>query len=228
MTQPQVADVKYKMTEIYVAVALAIFAILITFLLSRRRKSVNTVALLGLSDAGKTAIFTKIIFNKLKTTVTSLKENDATSSDLNLRMIDIPGADRLRDRVWDQYKSKVNHILFIVDSTCIDNKLRDCSEYLYSILSDPNTHKNNTQFTIVSHKQDLDGAQSVDALREMIETELTSIKATKTGQLGKTSNEEVEDYLSRFGKEPVNLNSLGVNFIETSVHNLEQLIKIIL
>lgn len=211
---------------LYVAIAIAIVVIIITFLFSRRfRKSINVVLLIGLSDAGKTAIFTKIMFNKPKKSVTSLKENEGTNHDLNLKLIDLPGADRLRNRYWEQFRNKANHIVFVLDSTAVDSKLRDLSEYLYAILSDSVVHKNKMMFTITCHKQDLDEAKSIRDIKSVLEKELNAIRDTKKGQLGKTSEEEEEDYLVH---KDISFDALRVKFIETSSSNIDQLIKLII
>lgn len=213
--------------DIYVALAVVIITFLISvviFIIKKFRKPINVVLLTGLSDSGKTAIFSKIIFNKFKKSVTSLKENEATIKELNLKLIDLPGADRLRESYWEQYRSEAQHVFYIIDSTTVDAKIRDLGEYLYTLLSDGVVHKGKTRLTIACNKQDLDGALSKENLKHILEKELNAIRATKKGRLGKTSNEEKEDYLAARQEEFL---TLGVNLIETSIHNLAPLIKTI-
>lgn len=218
----------YKSIDLYLALAVAIIVIIVTFLLSRKlKRPVNVVLLTGLSDSGKTAIFSKIIYNKFKKTVTSLKENESTINELNLELIDLPGAERLRGRYWESHRNKARHVVYIVDSTTVETKIRDLSEYLYTLLSDGIIYKNNIQFTIACNKQDLDDRKTKELIKPMLEKELNAIRKTKKGQLGKTSNEEEEDYLAARQEENLLLDSLNVNFIETSIHNLDQLIKTI-
>lgn len=215
--------------NLYIAIVIAILAILITALIFKRlKRRVQTVLLTGLSDAGKTAIFTKLVFNKPKKSVTSLKENDATLNDFNLRLVDIPGAERLRSRFWEQYRSLAQRVIFVVDSTNVETKLRDLSEYLYSLLSDETLYKNNIIFTIACNKQDLDGANDRDKIKNILQNELNAIRATKTGQLGKTSDEEETDHLARQDVKEITFEMLKVEFIETSMYNLDQLVRLIL
>lgn len=217
------------MTDLYLALALTLIVVLITYLFSRKfRKSTNLVLLTGLSDSGKTAIFSRIIFNKPKKSVTSLKENEATINEFNLKLVDLPGAERLRSRYWEQYRTKVKHVLFLVDSTTIESRLRDLSEYLYVLLSDEILYKNKIRFTIACNKQDLEGAKKKDSVRLLLEKELNAIRDTRKGQLGKTSDEETEDYLVNLKSEELSFESLGVDFIESSVHNPEQIIKLLI
>lgn len=215
--------------DIYLALAVTLLVVIITYLLTRKfKKSTNVVLLTGLSDSGKTAIFSKIIFNKPKNSVTSLKENEATVKEFNLTIIDLPGADRLRNNYWEQYRTKAHHVIFVIDSSTVEAKLRDLGEYLYMLLSDKTLHNNKIQFSIACNKQDLEGANKVEQIKPILEKELNAIKKTRSGQLGKTSDEEDEDYLTKFTEGDISLDNLKVNFIETSVYNPQELIKLIL
>lgn len=213
----------------YLALFFTILAIFLVYL-TRRRKSSNTVLLLGLSDSGKTGLFTKLIFNKRKKSVTSLTNNVAECKDLNLHVIDLPGADRLRDIYWEQHKANANRIIFVIDSTTIQEKIRDVSEYLYGLLSDGIIYKNKIQFTVACNKQDLDGSIKKDEIQALLQRELKAIQTTKAGQLEKTSNEEIEDYIAKkFGTaDEIELNQLNVQFIETSIFNIEHLMRILI
>lgn len=217
------------MATIYIAIVIAIIVILLTLLIPRLiKKSPTTTLLVGLSDAGKTAIFLRLVYGKIRKSVTSLRENVAEVADLNIKLIELPGAERLRVRSWDEYRAKAQHVLYVLDSTDIDNRLRHIGEYLYQILSDEIPHRNKTKFTVVCHKQDLEGARSKTEIKRLLEKELNAIKDTKKGQLGKTSEEQENDYLmSRFTKD-ISFDSLSINLIETSLNNLDQLIKSIL
>lgn len=220
---------KNNSNSLYIAILIAIIAILITTLIFRRlRRKLKIILLTGLSDAGKTAIFTKLVFNKPKKSVTSLKENEANLNEFNLKLLDLPGAERLRSRFWEQYRSTAQRIIFVIDSTNVNSKLRDLSEYLYSLLSDEILYRNKVKFTIACNKQDLDGADKRDKIREVLQMELNAIRATKTGQLGKTSDEEETDYLIRQDVKEITFDMLDVDFIETSMHNLDQLVKLML
>lgn len=218
------------MDNIYLTIALTVIVILLTiFIIKRFKKPLNLILLIGQPDAGKTAIFSRLVFNRPKKTITSLKENEAIIRDLNIRLIDLPGAERLRVRLWEHYRNKAKHIMYVIDSTKIDSNLRDVCEYLYQILADELVYKNNTSVTVVCHKQDLSGKKDKEAMRSILEDELNAIKNSKKVQLGKTSDEEERDYLiARFDKDPISFGTLSINLIETSIDNLDQLIKTIL
>lgn len=226
---PKHESANYKMTDFYLALALTLIVVIITYFLSRRlKKSSNVVILTGLSESGKTAIFSKLVFNKPKKSVLSLKENEATLKEFNLRLVDLPGTERLRDSFWEQYRTKANHVIFVLDSSTVESKIRDLSEYLYTLLADGVVHRNKIKFTIACNKQDLEGATKKDSVKDLLEKELNAIRGTKTGQLAKTSNEQEEDYLAKLEPGEISFELLKVNLIETSIHNPEQLIKTIL
>lgn len=219
----------YKMTDFYLAIILAIIVVVVTYLLTKKlKKGVSIVLLTGLSDAGKTALFTKVVYNRTKKSVTSLKENEGRLDDLNLQLIDLPGADRLRDRYWEQYRNKARSVVFVIDSTTIEDKIRELSEYLYNLLSDGIIYRNKIQFIIACHKQDLNNSKKAAYIKPFIEKELNAVKATKTGQLGKTSNEEDEDYIKKLNLKEITFDKLGVNVIETSSKDTSQLMKLII
>lgn len=216
------------MTDFYLAIGVAVVIILITFLLSRRlKKAVNVVLLIGISESGKTALFSRIIFNKPKKTVTSLSLNEAIVSDLNIHLVDLPGADRYRNRCYELYRDKARHIVVVIDSTTFRTKLREVSEHLYMVLSDSANYKNQTRITIACHKQDIDGAPGAEIIAPILEKELCAIRNTRAGQLAKTSNDESEDHLAKFKTKELTFANLGVKLVETSISNVENLIKTI-
>lgn len=45
-----------------------------------------------------------------------------------LKMIDIPGHERLRMKFWDQYKSSARALIFVVDGLTFQKDLRDVAE----------------------------------------------------------------------------------------------------
>lgn len=226
MSQPH-ASKGFPLEPLYVLVA--ILVILVTFLLTRKlRKTSNIVVLVGLSESGKTTLFTRVVFNKPKKSVTSLTQNEATLDDLSLKLVDIPGAERLRPRFWDQYREKARNVVFVVDSTNVSSKLRNLGEYLYSLLSDSIIQKNRIGFSIACNKQDLPNALRRDEIKTILEKELTAIRETKKGQLSKTSEEETEDRLRKLSSREISLDELNVKMIETSSDNIDQLIKSIL
>lgn len=45
-----------------------------------------------------------------------------------LRIVDLPGQDRLRNKYFDQYKNNAKAIVYVVDSVTIQKEIRDVAE----------------------------------------------------------------------------------------------------
>lgn len=99
-----------------------------------RKKSPKKTDLLvtGPCDSGKTLLFCQLLFSEHNDTFTSVKENvgDFTDEELNtpIRVVDIPGHERLRQRYFDQYKYTAKGIVFVVDSVTVQKEIRDVAE----------------------------------------------------------------------------------------------------
>ncbi|KAK8757197.1 hypothetical protein V5799_000100 [Amblyomma americanum] len=94
-------------TIIYVLVALVVVLITTLIFFQRRKNLRRAVLIVGLSDSGKTLLFSQLVARKKVGTYTSIKENKA-SYDVPkkgpLSLIDLPGNDRMRARFLDQFK----------------------------------------------------------------------------------------------------------------------------
>lgn len=115
-----------------------VFSIVVIYFLWKKRSQKRTDLLLaGLCESGKTAIFSQLLHNQIRETFTSIAENigDYTFADNGavLRVIDIPGHERLRSRFYDQYKKSAKGIVFVVDSVTVQKDIRDVAEYEDSI-----------------------------------------------------------------------------------------------
>lgn len=71
--------------------------------------------------------------NEARETFTSIAENIGEyaieSSGSMLRIIDIPGHERLRGRFYDQYKTTTKGLIFVIDSITVQKDIRDVAEY---------------------------------------------------------------------------------------------------
>lgn len=86
---------------------------------------------MGLCESGKTLLFSQLLHSIVSETFTSIAENIGNyelKNGLNLRVVDIPGHERLRDRFFDQYKKTAKGILFLIDSITIQKDIRDVAE----------------------------------------------------------------------------------------------------
>ncbi|KAL2719542.1 signal recognition particle receptor subunit beta [Vespula squamosa] len=204
---------------ILVAVLAIVITLVILFAIWRRRKSVGqNIILTGLSDAGKTLIYARLLCSKFVQTHTSVKENigDINVNNNTLRIVDIPGDERLRYKFFDKYKISAKGIIFVIDSVTFQKNIRDVAEYLYNLLSDIDGHKK-LPILILCNKQDQTMAKGCSVIKSLLEKELNLLRLTKTNQLEATDATSSNVFLGKSNKdfEFDHLNS-KVEFAESS------------
>lgn len=78
-------------------------------------------------------MFSQLLHNVVSETFTSIAENigDYVNKDSGaaVRVLDIPGHERLRGRFFDQYKTSTKGIVFVIDSVTVQKDIRDVAEY---------------------------------------------------------------------------------------------------
>lgn len=90
----------------------------------------------------------------------------------SLRIVDIPGHERLREKFFDQYKPLARGVVFVIDSVTIQKDVRDAAEFLYNILSDNTLANARVSYLILCNKQDLSFAKGANAVKAILEKEL--------------------------------------------------------
>lgn len=88
------------------------------------------IVLAGLCDSGKTLLFSMLINGKEIETFTSLKENSGflnVQSGL-LRLVDMPGHERLRLKLLDTYKQSTKALIYVIDSCSVQKEIKDVAE----------------------------------------------------------------------------------------------------
>ncbi|XP_018407436.1 PREDICTED: signal recognition particle receptor subunit beta [Cyphomyrmex costatus] len=185
-----------------ILVAALIVITLVLYVFWRKRKSTgNTILLTGLSDSGKTLIYARLLYSKFVKTYTSIKENiGAITIDYHsLKIVDIPGDERLRGKYFDKYKSSVKGLVYIIDAVTIQKEIRDVAEYLYNLLSEPNIQKN-VPVLIMCNKQDQTTAHGCYVIKSLLEKEMNLLRMTKTSQLEATDASSTNAFLGKQGK----------------------------
>lgn len=203
-------------------ILVAIFAIIITlvlFAIWRRRKSVGqNIILTGLSDSGKTLIYARLISSKFVQTHTSAKENigDVVINTKTVKIVDIPGDERLHYKFFEKYKLTAKGIVYVIDSVTVQKNIRDVAEYLYNLLSGINEHRN-IPVLVLCNKQDQTMAKGCSVIKSLLEKEMNLLRLTKSNQLEATDASSVQVFLGKPGKdfEFDHLNS-KVEFAESS------------
>nr|CAI5845575.1 unnamed protein product [Callosobruchus analis] len=172
-------------TQIFIAIFVIVITLVIIWVYKRQKSLRKSIIFTGLCDSGKTLTFSQLVHNKHVQTHTSIKENIGTyvANNETLKIIDIPGHERLRDKFFDQYKNTVKGIVYIVDSNTIQQDIRDAAEYLYNILIDPAIQRNQPSLLILCNKQDQTFSKGGSAIKSMFEKELNTLRTTKSSQL---------------------------------------------
>ncbi|KAJ3642394.1 hypothetical protein Zmor_025186 [Zophobas morio] len=170
---------------VLVAIVVVVLTIVIFILYRRRKASRNCILLTGLCDSGKTLIYAQLLHNKFIQTQTSIKENIGTYviNKSSLKVVDIPGHERLRDKFVEQYKDLSRAIIFVIDSATIQQDVRDAAEFLYNILVDPTVTRNSPNILVLCNKQDQTLSKGSNAVRSILEKELNTLRITKSSQL---------------------------------------------
>ncbi|XP_078032593.1 signal recognition particle receptor beta [Augochlora pura] len=194
-------NVDSELVGILVAVLVIILTIVL-FVIWQRRKSIgNRILLTGLSDAGKTLIFARLACANFVKTYTSAKENtvDLVINNRTLKLVDIPGHERLRYKFFHNFKSSAKGVVYVIDSVTFQKDIRDVAEYLYNILSEPSMQ--NKSVLILCNKQDQTMAKGSSVIKTLLERELNLLRMTKTSQLEATDASSKNVFLGKEGKE---------------------------
>ncbi|XP_047511057.1 signal recognition particle receptor subunit beta [Pieris napi] len=200
-TDPILNDPRY---ITLLSVILLVVTLVFWWCFSRRRAQRNSVLLTGLSDVGKTLLFVRLVYSQYRQTFTSMKANveEYITSNNTLRLVDLPGQERLRNKFFDQFKNSAKAIVYVVDSVTIQKEIRDVAEYLYTILVDPVIQSNCPPLLILCNKQDQPMAKGSQVIRSLLEKEINLVRVTKSSQLQATdSSQSSNTYLGKLGKD---------------------------
>ncbi|XP_054153910.1 signal recognition particle receptor subunit beta-like [Oppia nitens] len=185
-------DKNYTYVAIIVAVIAVVLPILFYYIFSRKSQR-NAVILVGLSDAGKTVLFSQLIAKKFVTTVTSMQQISAflkLTNGKTIELIDIPGFERLRMKYFDDYKVRAKAVIFVIDSTDFASNGKDVADLCYNYLVDLFVSSNRIPFLMACTKQDETRAKSSKVIQKQLEREITTIRETRIGALSSTGDDD--------------------------------------
>lgn len=171
--------------ELLVALLVLLFTVVLFVLWKKSRKTNRDVLLVGLCDSGKTALFSHLLYNKPVQSFTSQVENigEFRIKKNLLRLVDIPGHERVFTKYWDSYKMSCKGVMFVVDSETVQTDICDVAELLYRILTDVTIQTNKTKIIILCNKQDKVLAKGSEVIKTLLEKELDTLRLTKSNQL---------------------------------------------
>jgi len=184
--------------SIVLAVVVVFLTIVVIWLARRSPSARKYVLLMGISNSGKTSIFTQLVYHKSMPTVTSIKENKRMSmvpktnksKTKQVEIVDIPGNDKIRGKFIEQYKRMAKSIIFVVDSANYHKEAKDIAQYLYNeILTDDVLSRfGNLRILIACNKQDLDLAKSKTAVQNHLEKEIELLRKISSSTLQSISD----------------------------------------
>lgn len=70
-----------------------------------------------------------------------------------VELTDIPGHERLRLTHFNSLKDSLRGVIYVIDASTLQKQLRDATEFLFKILSDPKVVANRVPVIIACHKQ---------------------------------------------------------------------------
>jgi signal recognition particle receptor subunit beta len=176
---------------------LVVFTTIIILWWARNRRKAarrgECLLLCGISNSGKTLLFSRLTMGIAKRTLTSMAVNRGSmilenpSSDRSskkIHVIDIPGNLRIRQRDFNENKSSAKAIIFLIDSTTINNESKDVSDYLYDILREKTFRQQRLPLLIFCNKQDINNEnESIQSIRQLLENELTMKRKTRASSV---------------------------------------------
>ncbi|XP_068753421.1 signal recognition particle receptor subunit beta-like [Montipora capricornis] len=193
---------------ILIATLIVILTAVLYFVFGRNRSRGRSILLIGLTDSGKTLLFSRLSSGKYVMTHTSIKENKdqyrlkGSKSGKVLDLIDLPGHERVRARFLEQYKNQTRGILFVVDSVNFPREQRDVAEIMYDILGDKYLSKSSAPILVVCNKQDLTMAKSQSVIKPQLEKEINTIRITRAAALqGQDGGSTTAVYVGKKDKE---------------------------
>ncbi|XP_031439673.1 signal recognition particle receptor subunit beta [Clupea harengus] len=173
---------------IFVSLAVVIITIVLLKYFLGSKTTRNAVLLVGLCDAGKTLLFSRLLLGRFKRTQTSIAENSAIYKAKNERgsswtLVDLPGHESLRPQYVEKFKASARALVFVVDSALFQKEVRDVAEFLYSLLTDSVVAKNAPSLVVACNKQDIRMTKSAKLIQQQLEKELNTLRVTRSATL---------------------------------------------
>lgn len=203
-----VENLQLDLSSQHVGVLVAFFVIFLSvvllWLLRSSPSNRNLVLILGVSNSGKTTLFTQLVYRKVMNTQTSMTQNSGTAvfaktdscKEKKVELVDIPGNDKVRKKFFDMYKKNAGALVFVVDSSTLQKDLKDFALYMYEVFTDEQLTKLKMNVLIVCNKQDIEFAKGQSVIRSSLEKEIELLRRISTSALKSTSESKSVAQLS--------------------------------
>eukprot|EP00049_Salpingoeca_infusionum_P014514 m.271593 g.271593 ORF g.271593 m.271593 type:complete len:231 (-) comp15683_c8_seq4:527-1219(-) len=172
------------MSVLLVALAVLALAIVVIAIVFLRGKSIkrDSILLVGLSNGGKTQLFSLLTTGKLASnTFTSLKPNEGAinfpDKEQPVPLVDVPGHHRLQRVNLEQYAPQAMAVVVVVDAASFSKTKREVAEFMYDVLT--TFEKSQIPLLVVCNKQDNLLAQRCAVIESDIESEVSDLRHTR-------------------------------------------------
>jgi len=169
-----------------VGLLVGLVTLLLLFIWNRRKSLGREVLICGTCDSGKTTLLAQLVVGKPVETYTSMVHNVfpwEVEGKPNLNLVDVPGHERIRGAIVEQFASSARGIVYMVDSNTVSKQVRDVADYLHSILSSNAIHKNSPPVLVLCNKQDGGLAKTAQLVQTLLEKEIEKVRETSSHQL---------------------------------------------
>merc|ERR1711953_296137 len=158
----------------------------------------DSVLFVGLSASGKTYMVTKLVNEdsdpETRISITSNIVEYNPKEDLKkLKLIDIPGSERMRLGELEKYKGSTRGIVFVINSETISKDIRDVAEMIFSLLTDSTIYAKRPKILLAANHQDTSLAKAGSAIKSLLEKELNLLRKTQAAQLKDTDEKSKTD-----------------------------------
>eukprot|EP00049_Salpingoeca_infusionum_P014513 m.271580 g.271580 ORF g.271580 m.271580 type:complete len:233 (-) comp15683_c8_seq1:315-1013(-) len=184
------------MSVLLVALAVLALAIVVIAIVFLRGKSIkrDSILLVGLSNGGKTQLFSLLTTGKLASnTFTSLKPNEGAinfpDKEQPVPLVDVPGHHRLQRVNLEQYAPQAMAVVVVVDAASFSKTKREVAEFMYDVLT--TFEKSQIPLLVVCNKQDNLLAQRCAVIESDIESEVSDLRHTRSADVESLANATV-------------------------------------
>lgn len=200
---PEIKTTDLDQTTVLIAFFVVLITCVLLYIFRKKRAARTDFLLTGVCDSGKTLLFSQLVINKGRETFTSISENIGwyQCGRGSVKVLDLPGHERLRSKFFDKYKSQAKGIVYVVDSATLQKDVRDVADYLYTILADNAT--SSSAILILCNKQDEPLAKGSAVIKALLEKELNVIRSTRASKLESvdSSRDSTNSFLGKQGKD---------------------------
>lgn len=160
----------------------------------------TSLLLCGIANSGKTLLFNRLISNVNKRTLNSMIVHHGTmtldylSTDRPLRHVQVVDLPSHSKHNFHAYRNQIKGIIFVIDSTTIEQDLVDIANYLYEILTDRTFREQHLNLLIFCNKQDLDEYHhhNLQTIRNLLENQLQTNYHDQTFQFDDIKDIRIE------------------------------------